>query len=79
MLHKGKPDRAFDASRLLVGDSMESDAIYFDRRAREERAAAAKSTSSGARQSHLVMAERYEELASALEINRWEMASGISR
>ena len=45
---------------------MESDATYFRRRATEEKAAALKALHPQARQSHLKMAERYDDLASAI-------------
>jgi hypothetical protein len=45
---------------------MDGDAIYFGRRAREEREAALKCSHPRARQSHLDLAERYDELASAI-------------
>ena len=45
---------------------MESDASYFRRRATEEKAAALKALHSQARQSHLEIAERYADLASAI-------------
>jgi len=45
----------------------ESDASYFRRRAEEERAAAGKAASDEARQAHLEMAERYDELATSID------------
>ena len=45
---------------------MEGDAIYFGRRANEERVAAMKAAHPDARQAHLRMAERYDELARAI-------------
>lgn len=45
---------------------MESDVCCFRRRATEENAAALKALHWQARQRHLEMAERYDELASAL-------------
>jgi len=45
---------------------MNGDAIYFERRAREEREAAMKARHPEARQAHLDMADRYAELASAI-------------
>lgn len=45
---------------------MESDQVYFTRRASEERTAALQSRNTGARRSHIQMAERYEELVRAL-------------
>ena len=46
---------------------MESDAAYFRRRAREERIAAAKATSSQTSRDHQDLAVRCEELAVAIE------------
>lgn len=46
---------------------MESDAIYFARRAKEEREAAMKATPV-ARQIHIEMADRYDEFASAIAL-----------
>jgi hypothetical protein len=45
---------------------MESDAIYFRRRALEERLAALRARHLQARQRHLEMAERYDDLVRAL-------------
>jgi hypothetical protein len=45
---------------------MEGDAVYFSRRANEERSAAMKAAHPNARQSHLELAARYDELASAI-------------
>ena len=45
---------------------MESDASYFRRRATEEKAAALEAPHPQARHIHLKMAERYEDLASAI-------------
>jgi hypothetical protein len=42
---------------------MEGNSTYYRRRAQEERAAAMKSAHPTARQSHLAMAARYDELA----------------
>ena len=46
---------------------MESDVEYFSRRAVEERRAAMKAAHPDARSAHLQMAERYAELAGAIE------------
>lgn len=46
---------------------MESDAGYFSRRAREERDASARAAHPNARQAHIEMAERYEDLAGAIQ------------
>ena len=45
---------------------MQSDAVYFSRRASEERAAAGEASCASAREAHLQMAERYEELVAAI-------------
>lgn len=45
---------------------MEGDAAYFSRRANEERVAAMRAAHPRARQSHVEMAERYDELAGAI-------------
>lgn len=46
---------------------MESDSAYFRRRASEERVAAMKAAHPEARQAHLEMADRYDQLAEAIE------------
>jgi hypothetical protein len=48
------------------GADMESDAIYFARRAAQERAAAIKARHPGARQAHLDIADRYDDLIAAI-------------
>lgn len=53
---------------------MDSDHIYFARRAEEERAAAAAATSEAARESHAQLASRYQDVADSLE--RLRMAEG---
>jgi hypothetical protein len=58
---------------------MEGDATYFYRRANEERIAALKSANANARQSHVDMAIRYEELANAIESEQAELAVPVSR
>jgi hypothetical protein len=45
---------------------MEGDLVYFSRRALEEREAAMKAANAAARKAHLKMAERYDEMASAI-------------
>ncbi|HEX6072323.1 MAG TPA: hypothetical protein VFY95_04880 [Sphingomicrobium sp.] len=45
---------------------MENDAVYFSRRAEEERAAALQAANATARQAHLDMADRYDDLAAAI-------------
>ena len=46
----------------------ESDFQYFERRATEEKAAADRAVHSSARESHLEMASRYNEMAKATRI-----------
>jgi hypothetical protein len=46
----------------------ESDFEYFERRASEERAAADRAAHSSARQSHLELALRYDEMVKATKI-----------
>jgi hypothetical protein len=46
---------------------MEGDGIYFGRRANEERVAAMKAAHPRARNAHLEMADRYHDLAVAIE------------
>ena len=45
---------------------MESDSVYFFRRARQERDAARKAIHPDARQAHLAMALRFETLSEAI-------------
>lgn len=45
---------------------MESDLVYFRRRASEERTAALQARHPRARQTHIAMAERYEDLVRAI-------------
>jgi hypothetical protein len=45
---------------------MDSDVVYFRRRASEERTAALQARHLQARQAHLEMAERYEDLVRAI-------------
>jgi hypothetical protein len=47
---------------------MESKSGYFARRASEEREAALKSAHATAREAHLTLAKRYDELANASEV-----------
>lgn len=54
---------------------MEADSAYFSRRASEERAAAEAASHPAARTSHLELAGRYEDLASA--ITQREQALGL--
>jgi hypothetical protein len=46
---------------------MESDVIYFGRRAGEERRAAMQADHPGVRQAHLEMAQRYDDLVTAID------------
>jgi hypothetical protein len=52
---------------------MNGDAIYFRSRASDERAAASKADHSAARQAHLDMAHRYDDLAAAIEEREKEL------
>lgn len=45
---------------------MESDSIYFERRARQEREAASKAVHPNAREAHLAMAARFREISDAI-------------
>ena len=45
---------------------MEHDVAYFSRRASEERAAATQAQHPNARQAHLELANRYQEMATAI-------------
>ncbi|GAC1425953.1 MAG: hypothetical protein NVSMB6_26470 [Burkholderiaceae bacterium] len=47
---------------------MESDDLYFSRRARQERQAAMRATHSVARQAHFLMAQRFDQVAEAIAI-----------
>ncbi len=55
---------------------MEGDSVYFRRRAEAERDAASKAANDTARNIHLEMAERYDELASAIASREGYAASG---
>jgi hypothetical protein len=57
---------------------MKGDANYFSRRANEERVAAMKAAHPSARRSHLEMAERYAELASAISAYQLSTAESAS-
>jgi hypothetical protein len=46
---------------------MESDAVYFSRRAEEERAAGTKALDPRARKAHLDLAERYFDFAASFD------------
>jgi len=56
---------------------MEGDTVYFRQRASDERAAAMKASHPGARDAHLQLAGRYDELANASE--RRERYVGIDQ
>lgn len=53
-------------ARSARGAFLESDHIYFSRRAHEEREAAMKAPHPAARNAHLGLAARYDELAEAI-------------
>jgi hypothetical protein len=57
---------------------VEGDATYFGRRAKEERVAALKCIHPNARQCHLDMASRYDELANALASRDVPQVSRVS-
>lgn len=46
---------------------MEQDVAYFSRRAAEERTAASNAEHPNAKQAHLDLAERYQEMAAAID------------
>jgi len=54
---------------------MEGDSVYFRRRAEAERDAASKAANETARNIHLEMAERYDEMASAIAAREGYAAS----
>ena len=58
---------------------MERDAVYFGRRAKEERAAAMKAPDPRARKAHRDMADRYNELSNADGSRERKGGSGSSR
>lgn len=57
---------------------MESDATYFARRANEEREAAMKAVQLIARQIHIDMAGRYDELAGAIAMREQELGIRVA-
>ena len=59
--------QAVEWGSMRQGRYMEGDAAYFFRRASEERAAAMRSANPHARQSHLELARRYDDLVTAIE------------
>ena len=52
---------------------MEGDAGYFARRAKEERDASSRAAHPNARQAHVEMAQRYEDLAGAIKLQERPM------
>ena len=58
---------------------MERDAVYFGRRAKQERAAAMKAPDPRARKAHRDMADRYNELSNAVGSHGQKGGSGSSR
>jgi hypothetical protein len=64
--------------KVLVSGAcrVESDAIYFLKRASEERTAALHARHSDARQKHLHNAERYEERVRTIAVRRQELTLG---
>jgi hypothetical protein len=56
---------------------MEGDVNYFGRRARDERVAAMKAAHPQARQAHLELAERYDELAAAISSQQQFAGAGV--
>jgi len=57
---------------------MEGDANYFIRRANEERLAAMKAVHPAARQAHLKMAERYDEMAGGIADYQLQSVQGAN-
>ena len=60
---------------MPVGVKMKGDAAYFSRRAAQEREAAMRAALPSARQAHLELAARYDDLSSA--ITEREMHLGL--
>jgi hypothetical protein len=58
---------------------MESDLAYLRRRASDERSAVLQARDSAARQAHLEMAERYEDLVRAIAVGEQLDVSLITR
>jgi hypothetical protein len=56
-----------EGSRAVGAEVRERDYDYFVRRAAQERVAAARATHPAARQTHLQLAQRYEEVAAACD------------
>jgi hypothetical protein len=65
--------RSTSASRYQRTVWMECDTLYFRRRARQERQAAIRASHPGARDAHLQMADRFDELSEAIEasVQQW--------
>ena len=61
-----KPAGARREHALERERSMNGDSVYFSRRGSEERLAATKAVDPRARQAHLELASRYDELAAAI-------------
>lgn len=57
---------------------MESDRLYFFRRAEEERAAGAAAAGVEAREAHMELARRYDNLALAIEQHEARLSVGTS-
>ncbi len=55
---------------------MEAETAYLLRRAREEREAATKAAHPAARQAHLELAQRYEEMASSIAAHEKRLGIG---
>ena len=58
---------------------MEGDAGYFARRAKEERDASSRAAHPNARQAHIEMAQRYEDLAGAIHSHEAPMIEAAAR
>ncbi len=65
-------------SRELRGSGMEGDIDYFARRATEEKAAANSAEHALARQAHLDLAERYDDLANSFAADEQRLGIGLS-
>jgi hypothetical protein len=59
---------------VLLGEVMEDDVSYFAGRACEEREAALRCSNLKARQAHLGMAARYDDLATAIQARELSLA-----
>jgi hypothetical protein len=67
---------AHRTSSLRIGAGMEADFAYFNRRSQEEREAAIKAPHPAARHAHSDMAERYRELAEAIDTHHRAISGG---